>query len=181
MDVINFQQKKGVLKKKKISNLFNQEQGENKLQSNTDLYLVALQRITSLLQENNPQLAQQTNIQLDKPIVDKLGSKKTQWKNFENICNQMNRKPNHVCLYVQLELGTEGTFIDKKLTLKGKFTGPNIESLIRKYLHEYVICGDCKSPNTKLEKEPESKLYKIECNQCKANKSVTSLKGKKNQ
>ena len=64
------------------------------------------------------------------------------------------------------------TFIDKKLTLKGKFTGPNIESLIRKYLRifiliqkdEYVICGDCKSPNTKLEKEPESKLYKIECN-----------------
>ena len=66
------------------------------------------------------------------------------------------------------------TYIDKKLTLKGKFTGPNIESLIRKYLRkrnkyikkkdEYVICGDCKSPNTKLEKEPESKLYKIECN-----------------
>jgi translation initiation factor 2 subunit 2 len=47
---------------------------------------MALERIVQLLKENNPSLATQTNIQLEKPQIERLGTKKSLWKNFEAIC-----------------------------------------------------------------------------------------------
>jgi translation initiation factor 2 subunit 2 len=81
---------------------------------------------------------------LEKPILDKVGTKKIVWKNFETICKQMNRDPNHVYQYFLIELGTEGyahyvilkirSLSDEKFLIKGKYSNSNIESLIKKYL-----------------------------------------------
>jgi translation initiation factor 2 beta subunit (eIF-2beta)/eIF-5 len=70
--------------------------------------------------------------------------------------------------------------------IKGKYHNNNIESLIKKYLRknillylnqdEYVICWLCKSSNTTLKKDAESRLYNKECNSCHASMSVSTLK-----
>lgn len=94
MDVIKFDQP--VVKKKKVVKKAVEPQ-DDKSQQNAKNYFQALERITQILKENNPSLATQTNIQLEKPIIDRLGSKKSLWKNFETICDQMHRDPQHVC------------------------------------------------------------------------------------
>lgn len=41
-----------------------------------ELYKRYLTRITNMLKQNNPSLGQATNIQLEKPILEKIGTKK---------------------------------------------------------------------------------------------------------
>lgn len=38
-----------------------------------------------------------------------------------------------------------------------------IESLLRKYIVEYVTCQMCRSPNTTLTRDPVSRLFFVHC------------------
>ncbi|CAK93397.1 unnamed protein product (macronuclear) [Paramecium tetraurelia] len=169
MDIIDFNKPNTVKKVKVVKKVVTQAPVVNKQQQNKDYYNKALERIIQLLKENNPSLATQTNIQLEKPQIDKLGTKKTLWKNFDAICVQMNR-------YFLIELGTEGSQADEKLIIKGRYTSTQIETLIKKYLYEYVLCSLCKSSDTTLIRDVESRLYSKECKNCKATKTVATLK-----
>ncbi|CAD8190240.1 unnamed protein product [Paramecium octaurelia] len=176
MDIIDFNKPSNVKKVKVVKKVVTQPTGVNKQQQNKEYYNKALERIIQLLKENNPSLATQTNIQLEKPQIDKLGTKKTLWKNFEAICMQMNREAQHVSQYFLIELGTEGSQADEKLIIKGRYTSTQIETLIKKYLYEYVLCSLCKSSDTTLIRDVESRLYSKECKNCKATKTVATLK-----
>ena len=49
------------------------------------------------------------------------------------------------------ELGTSGSLdAASRVTFKGRFQPKHIESIVRQYLKEYVLCKLCKSPDTKL-------------------------------
>merc|ERR1712157_653242 len=51
------------------------------------------------------------------------------------------------------ELGTEGSIDgNQRLVIRGKYVPKYIESLLRKYILEYVTCQMCRSPNTELTK-----------------------------
>ena len=51
-----------------------------------------------------------------------VGTKKTLWVNYQEICLMMRRNPDHVFQFMMAELGTEGS-IDgsKRLVIRGKF------------------------------------------------------------
>jgi hypothetical protein len=56
--------------------------------------------------------------------------------------------------FVVAELGTEGSIDgNNRLVLRGKYVPKGIESLLRKYIGEYVACTTCKSPNTALSRD----------------------------
>ena len=63
----------------------------------------------SLLHENNPELSERSRITLKPPQLMRMGTRKTVWANFQEICKLMKRSPEHVFSFVVAELGTEGS------------------------------------------------------------------------
>jgi translation initiation factor 2 subunit 2 len=51
-----------------------------------------------------------------------VGTKKTLWVNFQEICKMMNRPHEHVFQFMMAELGTEGSIDgNQRLVIRGKF------------------------------------------------------------
>ncbi|GAM18819.1 hypothetical protein SAMD00019534_019940 [Acytostelium subglobosum LB1] len=132
-------------------------------------------RVYHLLQANNPELMTDQKRAMKTPTVFRDGSRKTVWANFSEICQILNRKPEHVLSYVFTELGTNGSVDgNHRLVVKGRFTSQQMEVVIRHYISEYVACRNCKSPNTVLERT--NRLYFLSCNVCNSKRSVVVIK-----
>jgi len=133
-------------------------------------------RIYNLLQSNNPDFASKTKRYVMKPpVLNRIGTKKTAWSNFLEICTILHRKPDHFLNYVLTELGTNGS-VDGSyaLIIKGRFMPKQIETVIRHYITEYVACRTCRSPETILKKE--NRLYFLCCQTCGSTRSVAAIK-----
>ncbi|EAN32961.1 Domain found in IF2B/IF5 family protein [Theileria parva strain Muguga] len=140
-------------------------------------YEELLARIQSMINANNPDLSGSKRYTIKPPQVVRVGSKKVAWINFRDICSIMGRSMDHVHQFVLAELGTEGSIAgDGQLVLKGKYGPKNIESLLRKYITEYVTCSMCKSPNTTMERDCRARLFTQHCEACGANRSVNPIK-----
>jgi translation initiation factor 2 beta subunit (eIF-2beta)/eIF-5 len=65
-----------------------------------------------------------------------VGTKKTLWVNFQEICNTMKRNPEHLFQFMMAELGTEGSIDgNKRLVIRGKFV-PKVRKNTAE-LHQY--------------------------------------------
>lgn len=127
-------------------------------------YADMLSRVFELLHANNPELQNKRKFQIKTPQLMRVGTKKTVWTNFAEICSMMRRNPDHVFQFMMAELGTEGSIDgNSRLVIRGKFVPKYIESLLRKYIGEYVTCQMCRSFNTTLKRDPTSRLYFVEC------------------
>eukprot|EP00539_Tryblionella_compressa_P001406 CAMPEP_0178753226 /NCGR_PEP_ID=MMETSP0744-20121128/11494_1 /TAXON_ID=913974 /ORGANISM="Nitzschia punctata, Strain CCMP561" /LENGTH=234 /DNA_ID=CAMNT_0020407019 /DNA_START=88 /DNA_END=792 /DNA_ORIENTATION=+ len=136
-----------------------------------------LDRVVDLLNTNNPDLVTKKKRNIKPPQLTLLSSKKTLWVNFQEICSMMQRNPEHVYQFFMAELGTEGNFDgNQRLIIRGKYVPKYIESLLRKYVVEYVTCEMCRSPNTDLKKDPGSRLYFLHCNDCGSSRSVAVIR-----
>ncbi len=137
-----------------------------------------LERISKLLKDKNPQLAEGNKLKsTEDPNVVKLGTTKTAWQNFDSMVTAIDRKHDHMMSFIATELGTEATLgSENNMILQGKFQGKHIERLYKKYLELYVKCSNCKGYQTKLEKDPSTRLYMLECKACGASKSVAAIK-----
>jgi len=133
-------------------------------------------RIYSLLHSNNPEfIAKQKRYVMKPPQVNRVGTKKTAWLNFVEICTILRRDREHFLNYVLTELGTNGSIDGSySLIIKGRFQPKQIENVIRHYISEYVACRTCKSPETILKKE--NRLYFLCCQSCGATRSVSAIK-----
>jgi translation initiation factor 2 subunit 2 len=109
------------------------------------------------------------------PQIGREGTKKTVFANFVEICRTMHRVPDHVFQFLLAELGTQGSIDSSdRLILKGRFQQKGIETVLRRYIIEYVTCHSCKSPDTKLDKE--NRLYFLRCRSCGASRTVAAIK-----
>lgn len=140
-------------------------------------YEFLLNRVMTLVQQNNPELVEKSRTKIPPPNVQRLGTKKTHWTNFNEVCNSMNRDPDHVFQFFMAELGTEGS-IDgsKQLIIRGKFTAKLIESLLRKYIVTYVACQMCHSLNTVLRRDNVTRLHFVDCQDCGCSRSVAPIR-----
>jgi translation initiation factor 2 subunit 2 len=62
----------------------------------------------------------------------------------------------------------------QRLIIKGRFQPLQIETVLRKYILEYVTCRTCRSPETKLHKE--NRLFFMTCEACGSSRSVAAIK-----
>jgi translation initiation factor 2 subunit 2 len=140
-------------------------------------YTEMLDRIVDLLQTNNPALVEKKKRNIKPPQLQLMSSKKTLWVNFQEICSMMQRSPDHVYQFFMAELGTEGAIDgNQRLIIRGKYVPKYIESLLRKYVVEYVTCEMCRSPNTDLNKDSGSRLHFLKCNDCGSSRSVAVIR-----
>ena len=135
-----------------------------------------LDRVMGILHAQNPDLIEKKRRTMKPPQLTRVGTKKTLWVNFQEICTMMQRSPQHVFQFFMAELGTEGSIDgNQRLVIRGKYVPKYIESLLRKYIVEYVTCQMCRSPNTELTRDSGSRLHFCKCRDCGSSRSVAPI------
>uniref|UniRef100_A0A6A7G5V8 Eukaryotic translation initiation factor 2 subunit 2 n=1 Tax=Hirondellea gigas TaxID=1518452 RepID=A0A6A7G5V8_9CRUS len=140
-------------------------------------YQQMLDRIFTLLKENNPNLQNRRAYKMVPPQLGFIGSKKTMWSNFEEMCKLMRRTVDHAMSFFMVELGTQGS-LDKnnRMVIKGRFKVNQIQTILKKYIGEYVRCSMCHTPETTLQRDQVTRLYFLECENCGSHRSVAPIK-----
>uniref|UniRef100_A0A5S6QMN6 Eukaryotic translation initiation factor 2 subunit 2 n=1 Tax=Trichuris muris TaxID=70415 RepID=A0A5S6QMN6_TRIMR len=140
-------------------------------------YEQLLQRVYAIMHEKNPDLVtgEKKKFVMKPPEVLRVGSKKTAFANFAEICRLLKRTPKHVLAFLLAELGTSGSIDgNDQLIMKGRFQQKHFESVLRKYIREYVTCHTCKSADTVLDKD--TRLFFLQCQTCGSRCSVATIK-----
>ncbi|KAH0619054.1 hypothetical protein JD844_018677 [Phrynosoma platyrhinos] len=122
------------------------------------IYLQLLNRVFNIMREKNPDMVagEKRKFVMKPPQVVRVGTKKTSFVNFTDIC----------------KLGSiDG---NNQLVIKGRFQQKQIENVLRRYIKEYVTCHTCRSPDTILQKD--TRLYFLQCETCHSRCSVASIK-----
>jgi len=98
--------------------------------------------------------------------------KKTILTNFLQIASHIRRKPEHFQKFILRELATSGNIEGDRLILNNKIPSAKINSKIEDYVKEFVLCKECKKPDTEIIKE--DRLTFVHCLACGAKHSVRS-------
>lgn len=96
--------------------------------------------------------------------------KKTILTNFLQIASHIRRKPEHFQKFILRELATSGNIEGDRLILNNKIPSAKINTKIEDYVKEFVLCKECKKPDTELIKE--DRLTFVHCLACGAKHSV---------
>jgi translation initiation factor 2 subunit 2 len=96
--------------------------------------------------------------------------KKTILTNFFQIVSYIRRKPEHFQKFMLKELAVSGQKEGDRLVLNMKVPSAKINQKMEQYVKEFVLCKECKKPDTELIKE--DRLTFIHCLACGAKHSV---------
>ncbi|KAK6185827.1 hypothetical protein SNE40_007975 [Patella caerulea] len=136
-----------------------------------------LLRVFDIMREKNPEMisGEKKKFVMRPPQVLRVGTRKSSFANFTDICRLLHRQPKHVLAFLLAELGTSGSVDgNNQLIIRGKYNQKQIENVLRRYIKEYVTCHTCRSPDTLLQKD--TRLYFLQCETCGSRCSVASIK-----
>ncbi|RZN44753.1 translation initiation factor IF-2 subunit beta [archaeon] len=91
---------------------------------------------------------------------------KTIIKNFREIVNTLRRDENHIMKFLLGEMATSGNIEGSQAVFQGKFTQSFIQDKLQKYADNFVLCMECKKPDTTIVKE--GRIYFLRCEACGA-------------
>ncbi|PVD20831.1 hypothetical protein C0Q70_18992 [Pomacea canaliculata] len=134
-------------------------------------------RVFDIIREKNPEMiaGDKKRFVMRPPQVLRVGTRKTSFANFADICRLLHRQPKHVLAFLLAELGTSGSVDgNNQLLIRGKYTQKQIENVLRRYIKEYVTCHTCRSRDTILQKD--TRLFFLQCETCGSRCSVASIK-----
>ncbi len=97
-------------------------------------------------------------------------------RNWRDIVTTLRRDPQHVFSFLLRELGTAGDADDDRATLGAKIPDRKINERLDIYVHTYVLCDECESPDTHMEREGRTQILK--CDACGAHRPVRVRKRK---
>jgi len=95
-------------------------------------------------------------------------------RNFEKISNTINRDTDHLLKFFLGNIGTAGEIVGGRAIFQGKIPAKTIQDKLVEYIDTYVICSECKRPDTHLVKKDRTIL--IRCDACGAFRAVGSIK-----
>ncbi len=98
--------------------------------------------------------------------------KKTILTNFFQIASHIRRKPEHFQKFMLKELAASGQKEGDRLVLNITVPSAKINQKVEQYVKEFVLCKECKKPDTELIKE--GRLAYIHCLACGAKHSIRS-------
>ena len=90
--------------------------------------------------------------------------------NFHQIASIMRRKPEHLLKFISKELAAPGELTKSALIIGAKVSAARVNEKIEQYTKTYVICPECKKPDTQLSKE--GKVEVMKCLACGARQPV---------
>ncbi|MDP2908863.1 MAG: translation initiation factor IF-2 subunit beta [Nanoarchaeota archaeon] len=112
-----------------------------------------------------PESAKSTGERFEVPKAKgHMEGNKTVISNFSQIVDILNREQGHLLKFLQRELATPATVDGQRLILGRKLSATQINSKIQMYAETFVLCPDCKKPDTKLIKE--DRITFLKCTAC---------------
>jgi translation initiation factor 2 subunit 2 len=116
----------------------------------------------------------QTNTALDRFEIPKIEGhfegRKTILTNFYQISSHLRRKPEHFQKFMLKELAASGQKEGDRLVLNIKVPSSKINQKIGEYVNEFVLCRECKKPDTELIRK--DRINFVHCLACGAKHSV---------
>jgi len=109
-------------------------------------------------------------LQVPEPDIMTDG-KTTVIRNLQEIAEVLRREPAHLIGHLARELGCPGVLDLPRGVLKSRVSKDAIAQRIREYTEKYVICSECKRPDTHLSKE--GRFTVLICEACGAQRPVT--------
>ena len=100
------------------------------------------------------------------PIEGHFQGKKTILTNLNQIASHIRRNSEHISKFLMKELATKGTFDQEKFVLNNKISSKKINPKIEQYVNEFVICHECKKPDTEITKQEKQEV--LHCLACGA-------------
>lgn len=91
-----------------------------------------------------------------------LQGKKTIIRNFEKIIGDLKREPRHAFKFISGEIGTASSIDNETLVLNGKFLPEAVQKIFNEYISKYVLCNECRKPDTKIIEQKGVKMLKCE-------------------
>lgn len=91
---------------------------------------------------------------------------KTIITNFAQLCDVIRRLKEHVAKYLFRELAAPGVIDGDRLILNRKLNSALINEKVESYVNEFVICPECKKPDTELKRE--DRIMFLHCLACGA-------------
>ena len=117
--------------------------------------------------------SQSTGITIRPPRIT-LEARVSVWHNFGEICALLHRPMNHFQEFLHAEWATTSNLdSEQRLIVRGKFKEPQFQTIIRKYVSNYVKCNICHSIDTQLVKE--DRLTLLQCNKCNSKYNVGNI------
>ena len=99
---------------------------------------------------------------------------KTIISNFHQIASVLRRKPEHLLKFISKELAAPGELTKSALIIGAKVSASRVNEKVGLYVKMYVMCSECKRPDTQL--LAEDKIELLKCLACGAQRPV---KGKR--
>ena len=103
-------------------------------------------------------------------VLGHIEGNKTIITNFLQICNTLRRKPEHLAKFLSRELAAQSVMQGERMIFNRKLNSVKINEKIKEYVNEFVICPECKKPDTELIKQ-DSFMF-LHCLACGAKHSV---------
>lgn len=85
-------------------------------------------------------------------------------RNFNEIVDILNRDSKHILTYLSKELAAPATFDGNRVIIQRVLRGMMINKKIEDYTNEYVLCHECKRPDTKITELSGEKI--VRCTAC---------------
>ncbi|MDD5503014.1 MAG: translation initiation factor IF-2 subunit beta [Candidatus Thermoplasmatota archaeon] len=102
--------------------------------------------------------------------------KTTVLRNFGNIVDTIRRDKEHFLKYLLKELGTPGTLDGTRVIFQTKIPSAKISERVSNYVETYVICSECRRPDTHIVKDDRTTT--IVCDACGAKRPVIARKAR---
>ncbi len=97
---------------------------------------------------------------------------KTIITNLAQIASYLRRDQDHILKFLLKELATSGSIKSNRVILHRKITSQKINEKVEEYVNEFVVCKECKKPDTELKRDKGFTF--IHCLACGAKHSVRS-------
>lgn len=95
-------------------------------------------------------------------------------KNFSQIADYLRRDVKHMLKFFARELAAPGSLEGGKAIFQTRVSQKTVQQKLEEYINEYVLCKECKRPDTKLIKE--ERIMVMKCEACGAKCAVKQLK-----
>ena len=94
-------------------------------------------------------------------VKGQIQGKNTIITNITEIANYVRRDIEHLAKFLFKELATSGKIENDRLILNTKLNSNRVNEKIELYVKTFVLCGECKKPDTEIISE---KGIKFNCN-----------------
>lgn len=111
------------------------------------------------------------------PQLARVGGRRVAICNLGAIASALHRTPTHLRDFLLAELATTGSLdgATECLTVLAALQQKHVEALVRKYVHEYVACGECKALDTRIAKAGAKGGDYLRCACCSAERQLAPI------